>query len=133
MIRDAQQRASPFYVTPENQDCKPGAYEWGGESPKVFKSGGFGVATKLFTEARANNRIYQQVVNLDKEIIKYISFSPLEQLPFEPDLFLVLTLYVCFLAFQISCKKRARRFNPLSEWGELSLHYTIVSFYRWSG
>lgn len=91
MIKEAQQRATPFYVTPENQNCRPGAYVWGGESPKVFESGGFGVAMKLFKEARANIRIYQQAARLDKDVIKYISFSSLEQLPFEPDLFLVFT------------------------------------------
>lgn len=91
MIKEAQQSPAPFFVSPENQNCTPGAYVWGGECPKVFESGGFGVAMKLFKEARANIRVYQQVVKLDKDLIKYISFSSLDQLPFEPDLLLVFT------------------------------------------
>lgn len=91
MLKEAQQRGDPFYAEPENQSCKPGGYVWGCDSPKVFESGQFGVALKVFREARADVRIHQHVPRLDKDIIKYIAFSPLDKLSFDPDLLIVLT------------------------------------------
>jgi uncharacterized protein (DUF169 family) len=91
MFGEAQQRNSPFYITPENQSCRPGAYVWGGESLKVFESGAFGVAMKLFKEARADIRVHKQSSRLDKDLIKYVIFSQLNQISFDPDLFIIIT------------------------------------------
>ena len=91
MLKEAQQRVTPFYAEPENQSCQPGAYVWGSDSPKVFESGLFGVALKVFKEARADVRIHQHVRRLDKDTVKYIAFSPLDKLPFDPDLLIILT------------------------------------------
>ena len=91
MIKEAQNRSAPFYVSPENQSCRPGAYIWGVESLKVFESGSYGVALQLFKETCANIRIKHQTPRLDIEIVRYIAFAKLEQLTFDPDIFLVLT------------------------------------------
>jgi uncharacterized protein (DUF169 family) len=91
MLKEAQLRGTPFYAEPENQSCKPGAYVWGSESLKVFESGQFGVALKVFKDARADVKIHQPVRRLDKDIVKYIAFSPLDKLSFDPDLLVILT------------------------------------------
>ena len=91
MIKEAQMGEKPFYVGPENQACKPGAYVWGVDSPKAFESGLFGVALKVFKETRADVKIHQHVRRLEKGIVNYIGFSPLDRLPFDPDLLIVLT------------------------------------------
>ena len=91
MIKEAQMGEKPFYVEPENQACKPGAYVWGVDSPKAFESGLFGVALKVFKETRADVKIHQHVRRLEKGIVNYIGFSPLDRLPFDPDLLIVLT------------------------------------------
>jgi uncharacterized protein (DUF169 family) len=91
MLKEAQISGSPFYAEPENQSCKPGAYVWGSESLKVFESGLFGVALKVFKEARADVKIHQPVRRLEKGIVNYIAFSPLDKLSFDPDLLVILT------------------------------------------
>jgi uncharacterized protein (DUF169 family) len=91
MIKEAQQKASPFYASPDDQSCKPGGFVWGEESPKVFEGGSFGAATQLFKEPRADIRIHRQTPRIDKDVFRYIAFSSLDQLPFEPDLLIILT------------------------------------------
>jgi uncharacterized protein (DUF169 family) len=91
MLKEAQLRQEPFYVEPEQQACKAGAYVWGSESQKVFESGLFGVALKVFKEARADIKIHQYVKRLDREIVRYIAFSQMVKLSFDPDLLIILT------------------------------------------
>jgi uncharacterized protein (DUF169 family) len=91
MLKEAQLGRSPFYVEPEQQTCKPGAYVWGPESQKVFESGLFGVALKVFKEPRADIKIHQHVKRLDRKVVRYIAFSALDRLTFDPDLLIVLT------------------------------------------
>jgi uncharacterized protein (DUF169 family) len=90
-LKEAQLGQNPFYIEPEQQICKPAAYVWGTESDKVFESGLFGVALKIFKEARADVKIRGYVKRLDKEIVRYIAFSPMEKLTFDPDLLVILS------------------------------------------
>ncbi len=90
MLREAQQSEHGFYVTPENQSCKPAARVWGGKAPGAFDSGHFGAAMKIFKEPRANVRLNQRIPTLDKEIVRYMAFAPLHQLSFTPDLVIIL-------------------------------------------
>jgi uncharacterized protein (DUF169 family) len=45
---------------------------------------------KIFKEPRANVRLNQRIPTLDKEIVRYISFAPLDKLCFTPDLLIIL-------------------------------------------
>jgi uncharacterized protein (DUF169 family) len=90
MVKEAQLSESAFYATPENQSCKPAARIWGTDPAGVFDSGHFGVAMKIFKEPRANVRLNQRIPTLDKEIVRYISFAPLDKLCFTPDLLIIL-------------------------------------------
>jgi len=61
MIKEAQQRESPFYFTKENEDCF-GKISLGMELMSSWGKGGeFGAALEIFQEPRANARIYQYV------------------------------------------------------------------------
>jgi uncharacterized protein (DUF169 family) len=91
MLKTAQESESGFYVTPENQSCKPAASIWGIKNSGVFDSGQFGAAMKIFKEPRANVRLNQHIPKLDKEVVRYIAFAPLDKLSFTPDLIVVLT------------------------------------------
>jgi uncharacterized protein (DUF169 family) len=91
MLKEAQLGQSPFYVEPEQQICRAGAYVWGAESSKVFESGLFGVALKVFKEPRADIKIHQHVRRLDKNVVRYIAFSRLDGMAFDPDLLIILT------------------------------------------
>ena len=91
MLKEAQQRVTPFYADLENLSCSPSAYVWGHDISEVFESGLFGVALKVFKEARANQRIYQYMPRLAPGTVNYIAFSPLDKLSFDPDLLIILT------------------------------------------
>jgi uncharacterized protein (DUF169 family) len=91
MLKEAQFSKTPFYTEPGQQMCKAGAYVWGNESQKVFESGLFGVALKVFKDPRADIKIHQHVRRLDKDIVRYIAFSPLDKMLFDPDLLIVMT------------------------------------------
>lgn len=91
MIKEAQMQQTPFYAVPKNQNCKPGADIWGEQRPAVYSSGDFGVTMGLFKEPRSDIRVRRQTPGLDKELVRYIAFSPLEKLSFDPDVLIILT------------------------------------------
>ena len=91
MLKEAQLAKSPFYVSQENQSCKPGAAVWGGEVSVAHESGLFGQEMKIFKEARANVRLKQRIPKLDRNIVRYIAFAPIDNLTFTPDLLIILT------------------------------------------
>ena len=91
MLKEAQLAKSAFYVTQENQSCKPGASVWPGDGSGAYESGLFGEEMKIFKEARANVRLTQHVPKLDGDIVKYITFSPIDIMSFTPDLLIILT------------------------------------------
>jgi uncharacterized protein (DUF169 family) len=92
MIRETQQRASPFYADLENQACEPARYVLGGcDLPPIIKSGQLGVNLQCFKDARANRRVYDVLPRLEKDTVNYVAFSPLNKLSFDPDLFIVFT------------------------------------------
>ena len=91
MLKEAQLSETPFFVEPSNQSCKPGSYVWGTSSEKVYESGLFGVGLKVFKEAYADIRTHEHVRPLDAGVVRYIAFSPLDTLPFDPDLLVLFT------------------------------------------
>ena len=91
MTREAQQSDAPFYIDIDNLDCKPSAHVWGHKISDIYKSGLFGVGIQAFKDARANRRIYQHVKNLAPGTVNYMAFSPLNELPFDPDVLIILT------------------------------------------
>jgi uncharacterized protein (DUF169 family) len=91
MLKEAQLADSPFYVAQENQSCKPGSYVWGDDVLGAYESGLFGQEMKIFKEARANVRLKQHIPKLDRSIVKYIAFAPIDKINFTPDLLIILT------------------------------------------
>jgi len=93
MIRESQERDTPFYMTKDNEDCF-GAVTLGMvETPPVVESGQVGYELSIFNEARANSRIYNYLPKMNKGVVNYVVFSRLDKLTFEPDL-LILTASV---------------------------------------
>jgi uncharacterized protein (DUF169 family) len=91
MIREAQRCDVPFYADVDNLACKQSAYVWGHEISEAYKSGLPGVGIQAFKEARANKKIYQYVERLAPGTVNYMAFSPLDKLPFDPDILIILT------------------------------------------
>jgi uncharacterized protein (DUF169 family) len=88
MLVEAQ-KGSSFYATKENFTCVGPMLLGMVEHEPVFESGQVGPKLGVFKEARANLRIYQTIPRLAKNTVKYVVFSPLGKLSFDPDVFIV--------------------------------------------
>jgi len=84
MLPEAHQ-GSPFYATKEDFECV-GPLILGMEEPDpIFESGQMGPKLGLFKEDRANRRIYPPIPKLAQGTCRYIVFSPMDKMTFEPD------------------------------------------------
>jgi uncharacterized protein (DUF169 family) len=90
MLKEAQQRGTPFYFDKDNESCL-GSAVLGMEDLPVFAEGGqIGIQLEIFKEPRANANLYQHLPKLPRGICNYVALSALDKLNFEPDL-LILT------------------------------------------
>jgi uncharacterized protein (DUF169 family) len=90
MIKEAQERGTPFYIDKDNEDCA-GKFMLGMEGGAGFSGGGeIGVKFEIFQDARANRRIYQNQSSIGRGTINYVAFFPLEKMTYEPDLLFIL-------------------------------------------
>lgn len=90
MIKEAQLREDAFYITKENEDCF-GAVTLGMvETPAFAEAGEIGGELGIFSEPRANGRIYNYLPKLKRGVVNYVVFANLDKITFEPDL-LILT------------------------------------------
>ncbi|MGD0918953.1 MAG: DUF169 domain-containing protein [Thermodesulfobacteriota bacterium] len=88
MFKEAQ-GGDPFYVGKEDWQCVERLL-LGMEDPEpMLVSGFFGEKVGLFKEARANRKIYQYLPKMLKGSVNYVAFSPIDQLPFDPDVLVV--------------------------------------------
>ena len=86
MLKEAHQRGAPFYITKENEDCFGKAFLGMIESRPGASTGQIGVDFEIFQEPRANRNIYPNQPQIGYGIVKYVVFSPLDKITFEPDL-----------------------------------------------
>lgn len=90
MLKRAQ-TGSSFYAGPEDHTCPVGPYILGNRDiEKAFRSGHYGCELKVFKSRRANAKLYEYIPRIDKDVINYIAFSPLDKLSFEPDVLVLL-------------------------------------------
>jgi len=90
MLKRAQE-GSVFFADKENHTCEAGVYVLGqADAPGPFISGEFGAGLKIFEEARSASRLYQYVPRIGKGVVNYVAFSPLDKLPFDPDVLIIL-------------------------------------------
>jgi uncharacterized protein (DUF169 family) len=91
MIKEAQQRGTPFYITKDNEDCA-GAMMLGMVEPSPHPGGGeLGVKYGIFEEARVNERLIENSPKIATGLVNCVAFSPLDKLTFEPDLLFLMT------------------------------------------
>ncbi len=87
MFGEAQKR-QPFYAGKEDFTCA-GRLVLGIMDPEpTTESGQIGEKEKIYQEARANRRIYQYIQKIPKGTVRYVAFSSLDQLSFNPDVVL---------------------------------------------
>ena len=89
MFREAQD-SSPFYAGKENFACVDRLVLGMMDPEPTTESGQIGAKEKIYQEARANRRIYQYIQKIPRDTVRYVAFSNLEQLSFDPDV-LILT------------------------------------------
>jgi uncharacterized protein (DUF169 family) len=88
MFKEAQER-EPFYVSQENFACL-GSLVLGMEEPEpIVVAGEIGAKEGIYNEARANKRIYQYVHKLPRDTVRYVAFSPVDRLSFDPDILII--------------------------------------------
>jgi uncharacterized protein (DUF169 family) len=88
MLGEAQ-KSPPFYAERDNFTCM-GPVVLGMEEPDpIFQSGQVGPKDGIYKEARANRRIYNYIPKMAKGTVRYVAFSPLDKLNFEPDLLII--------------------------------------------
>jgi uncharacterized protein (DUF169 family) len=90
MLRKAQQGGA-FFAGAEDHACEAGLYVLGqAESPEPFVSGEFGARLRIFEEPRSAGRLYLHIPRIGKGVVRYVSFSPLHEVSFDPDLLILL-------------------------------------------
>jgi uncharacterized protein (DUF169 family) len=90
MLKEAQQRKTPFYFSKENNETCVGKILLGMEEMEPFaESGQIGQRLEIFQEPRANSFFYQFVPRFGRGTVNYVAFSPLDKLSFEPDVLII--------------------------------------------
>jgi uncharacterized protein (DUF169 family) len=91
MLKKAQE-GNAFFVDKENHACDAGLYVLGqADAPEPFISGEFGSGLKIFEDARSASRLYHYIPRIGKGVVNYIALSPLNKLPFDPDVLIILS------------------------------------------
>ncbi|HED23883.1 MAG TPA: hypothetical protein ENN91_02015 [Firmicutes bacterium] len=90
LITEAQDTKSPFYFSRKMDDQCVGKIILGMADMESFaQSGQIGARLKVFQEPRTNYILYQHVPRIEKDVVNYVAFSPLDKLSFEPDLLII--------------------------------------------
>jgi uncharacterized protein (DUF169 family) len=90
MLKKAQE-GNVFYADRENHTCDAGPHVLGqAEASEAFISGRFGAGLKIFEEPRSASRLYHYIPRILKGAVHSVAFSPLNKLPFEPDVLVLL-------------------------------------------
>jgi uncharacterized protein (DUF169 family) len=90
MLKLAQE-GNAFYADAENHTCGAGQYVLGQvDASEPFISGEFGAGLKIFEGTRAASRPYLYIPKIARGVVNYVAFSPLNKLPFEPDVLILL-------------------------------------------
>jgi uncharacterized protein (DUF169 family) len=83
------QNSRPFYASKENFMCVERILLGMAEPEPIMESGQIGAKDKIYQEARANRRIYTYVPKLPKNTVRYVAFSTVDELKFEPDILVI--------------------------------------------
>lgn len=86
MVKEAQECGEAFCFAREQRETCVGKILLGMEEMAPFaESGQIGERLGIFKEARDNQHFYQFVPRMEKGIVNYVLFAPLEEIAFDPD------------------------------------------------
>jgi len=60
------------------------------DAAEPFISGAFGAMLQIFDGTRSASRLYLYIPKIDRGVVHHIAFSPLDKLPFDPDILILL-------------------------------------------
>ncbi|CAB1065778.1 hypothetical protein D1BOALGB6SA_10577 [Olavius sp. associated proteobacterium Delta 1] len=90
MLKRAQ-GGKAFFADIKNHTCEAGLYVLGqADAPEPFISGEFGAGLQIYQEPRSASRLYLHLPKIGRGVVHHVAFSPLDKLPFEPDLLILL-------------------------------------------
>ncbi len=94
MVKEAHDRGTPFYFSEENEDCAGRTALGMADLSPAAAAGLVGGGGRIFQDDRANSaliyNVFQNFPRLDKGVINYVAYFPLDQITFEPDLLVLL-------------------------------------------
>lgn len=86
------QKGDLFYSVPQDHTCSAGPYILGQKELEAqYISGEFGAGLGVFRDNRAASRLYQYIPRIERHVANYVAFSPLDRMPFDPDVLILLT------------------------------------------
>lgn len=88
MFREAQDM-EPFFASADNFSCVDRLLLGFMEAEPTYESGQIGAKERIYRDARANRRIYQYIHKIPAGTVRHVAFSPVKQLPFDPDLLVI--------------------------------------------
>jgi uncharacterized protein (DUF169 family) len=83
------QTGQPFYATKDNFSCVDRLVLGMVDAESTTESGQIGAKERIYQEARANSRIYHHIQKIPRGTVRYVAFSSLDKLTFEPDLLII--------------------------------------------
>jgi uncharacterized protein (DUF169 family) len=83
------QTSQPFYATKDNFSCVDRLVLGMVDAETTTESGQIGAKENIYQEARANSRIYHHIHKIPRGNVRYVAFSSLDKLTFEPDLLII--------------------------------------------
>ena len=89
MLKRAQE-GNAFYADKNNLTCGHLTLGMEDDSP-LMQSGDFAAALKVVEEPRSGSRVYQHIPKIQRGLINYVSFSPLNEFSFDPDVLIIFT------------------------------------------
>jgi len=90
MLKSAQQ-GNAFFAAAEKHACEAGSYVLGqADAPEPFINGEFGAGLQIYESPRTASRLYQHIPTIDKGIVHYVAFAPLDKLSFDADILVLL-------------------------------------------
>jgi uncharacterized protein (DUF169 family) len=90
MLKKAQ-LGNAFFADAQNHTCEAGVYVLGqADVAEPYVSGEFGAGLKIFEAPRSAARLYHYIPKIGRGVVNYVVFSPLDKLPFEPDILIIL-------------------------------------------
>jgi uncharacterized protein (DUF169 family) len=90
MPMEAHRRNEAFYITKDNESCAGKIMLGMVDNSSIPNTGQIGVEFEIFQDARANRNIYRNQPTMEKGVVKYVAYAPLEKLDFDPDLLFIM-------------------------------------------